>query len=167
MTSLAYDHHDSLTAGTARRALTALLSTGNASALTVLRITLGLVMLPHGLQKTAGWFGGHGFSATMDSFVSMGIPAFLAFLAIAAESAGALALIAGFTTRIAAFGIGVTMAVAGLMHRANGFFMNWFGTQTGEGYEFHLLAIGMALALMIGGAGRWSLDRFVTRNGRA
>lgn len=167
MTSLAFDKHDSLTAGTGRRAATALLSTTNAFSLTVLRITLGLVMLPHGLQKTTGWFGGHGFSATMDAFVGMGIPAFLAFLAIAAESAGAVALIAGFTTRIAAFGVGVTMVVAGLMHRANGFFMNWGGTQAGEGYEFHLLTIGIAIALVIAGAGRWSLDRFVTRNERA
>lgn len=167
MTSLAYDKHDSLTAGSTRRLAAAVLSTSTSPALTVLRITLGLVMLPHGLQKTAGMFGGHGFAATMDGFVGMGIPAVLAFLAIAAESAGALALIAGFTTRIAAFGIGVTMAVAGLMHRASGFFMNWSGTQSGEGYEFHLLAIGIAIALMIGGAGRWSLDRFVTRNGRA
>ena len=167
MTSLAYDNHDSLTAGITRRTLTAVLSTGNSTALTVLRITLGLVMLPHGLQKTLGWFGGHGFAATMDAFVGMGIPAIFAFLAIAAESAGALALIAGFTTRIAAFGIGVTMAVAGLTHRANGFFMNWFGGQAGEGYEYHLLAIGIALALMIAGAGRFSLDRFFTRNERA
>jgi putative oxidoreductase len=167
MTSLALEKHDSLTAGALRRFTSALLSTGNSPALTVLRITLGLVMLPHGLQKTAGWFGGHGFSATMDAFVGMGIPALLAFLAIAAESAGAIALIPGFTTRIAAFGVGVTMAVAGLMHRANGFFMNWSGAQSGEGYEFHLLAIGIAVALVVGGAGRWSLDRFVTRKGRA
>lgn len=167
MTSFALDKHDSLSAGISRRTSTALLSTGNSFALTILRITLGLVMLPHGLQKTAGWFGGHGFAATMEAFVGMGIPAALAFLAIAAESAGAIALIAGFTTRIAAFGIGVTMLVAGLMHRANGFFMNWFGTQPGEGYEFHLLTIGIAIALIVGGAGRWSLDRFVTRNARA
>lgn len=167
MTSLAYDKHDSLTTGASGRLVQALLSTTSSATLTILRITLGLVILPHGLQKTAGWFGGHGFSATMDGFVGMGIPAVFAFLAIAAESAGALALIAGFTTRIAAFGIGVTMAVAALTHRANGFFMNWFGGQAGEGYEYHLLAIGIALALMIGGAGRFSLDRIVTRNARA
>ncbi|MGH9458747.1 MAG: DoxX family protein [Thermoanaerobaculia bacterium] len=126
---------------------------------TILRLALGLVMLPHGLQKTVGWLGGYGFGATLDGFQSIGIPVVLGFLAIAAESAGALALLAGLTTRIAAFGIGVTMTVAAFMHRVNGIFMNWSGTQAGEGFEFHILAIAIALALIIGGGGRFSADR--------
>jgi putative oxidoreductase len=141
----------------------ALLATEKSTILTILRITLGLVMLPHGLQKTVGWFGGYGFSGTMGGFVGMGIPAFLAFLVIAAESAGALALITGITTRIAAFGVGVTMLVASFVHQSNGFFMNWSGQQKGEGFEFHILTIGIAIALMIGGAGRFSLDRAITK----
>jgi putative oxidoreductase len=99
----------------------------------------------------------------MGGFVGMGIPAFLAFLVIAAESAGAVALITGITTRIAAFGIGATMLVASVMHKSNGFFMNWSGQQKGEGFEFHLLTIGIAIALMIGGAGRFSLDRAIAK----
>ncbi|MFL6245806.1 MAG: DoxX family protein [Thermoanaerobaculia bacterium] len=141
----------------------ALLATEKSTILTILRITLGLVILPHGLQKTMGWFGGYGFSGTMGGFVGMGIPAFFAFLAIAAESAGALALITGVTTRIAAFGVGVTMLVASTMHQANGFFMNWSGQQKGEGIEYHMLAIGIAVAVMIGGAGRFSVDRAITK----
>ena len=156
---LTNDRYDNLTSGTGRRLVHSLLATDNSTLLTVLRVTLGLVILPHGLQKTLGWFGGYGFTGTMGGFTSMGIPAFLAFLVIVAESAGAVALITGFSTRIAAFGIGATMAVASLMHKSNGFFMNWSGQQKGEGFEYHILAIGIAVALMIGGAGRFSVDR--------
>jgi putative oxidoreductase len=163
MTTLTADRYDHLTSSTAGRIVHSLLATEKSTLLTVLRITLGLVILPHGLQKTMGWFGGYGFSGTMGGMTGMGIPAFLVFLAIFAESAGALALIAGITTRIAAFGIGVTMLVASTMHQANGFFMNWSGQQKGEGFEYHILAIGIAIALMIGGAGRWSVDRAIAK----
>ncbi|HYH08175.1 MAG TPA: DoxX family protein [Thermoanaerobaculia bacterium] len=159
MTSIAIDRHDSLTEGAFRRIVATLFATDRSALRTFLRITLGLVMIPHGLQKTIGWFGGYGFEGTMGFFTSIGIPAFLGFLAIAAESAGAIALVAGFTTRIAALGILANMVVAGVMHSANGFMMNWSGTQKGEGFEYHILAGAMALALVIGGAGRWSLDR--------
>lgn len=163
MTSVTLDERHNLSTGTAARLSSAVLSTSGSLGLTILRVALGLVILPHGLQKTAGWLGGYGFSATMDHFVGMGIPAFLAFLAIAAESAGALALISGFLTRVGAFGIGVTMVVAGLMHRANGLFMNWSGTQKGEGFEYHILAVAIAATLVLAGAGRWSVDRYLTR----
>lgn len=165
MTSLTFDKHDDLTSNATRRAGHALLATTASPLLTILRLALGVVILPHGLQKTVGWFGGYGFSATLDGFVGMGIPAFLAFLAIAAESAGALALITGFLTRVGAFGIGVTMLVAATMHKANGFFMNWSGAQKGEGFEYHVLAIAIAVVLIIGGAGRWSVDRVFAKRG--
>jgi len=115
---------------------------------------------------TLGWFGGYGFTGTMGFFTSIGIPAFLGFLAIAAETAGAVALITGLTTRIAAFGIGVNMLVASQMHKANGFFMNWSGQQKGEGFEYHILAIAIAVVLMIGGAGRFSLDRSLSKTAK-
>src|SRR5262245_18188323 len=128
---------------------------------TILRITLGVVMFPHGAQKLLGWFGGFGFSATMAFFTQNAkIPAFLAFLVIVAESFGALGLIFGVATRVAAFGIGVVMVVAATtVHLANGFFMNWAGSQAGEGFEYHILAAGIALALVIAGGGRYSIDR--------
>jgi putative oxidoreductase len=166
MTSLTADRYDNLTSGAGRRVIHTLLATGNSSLLTILRIALGVVMLPHGLQKTLGWFGGYGFTGTMGGFTSMGVPAFLAFLVIAAESAGAVALITGLTTRIAAFGIGATMLVATQMHKANGFFMNWSGQQKGEGFEYHILAIAIAVVLMIGGAGRFSLDRLLSNRAK-
>jgi putative oxidoreductase len=117
-------------------------------------------MFPHGAQKVLGWFGGHGFSATMGAFThSMHIPAVFAFLAIAAEFAGSLGLIVGFLSRVAAFGIAMNMTVAILaVHHANGFFMNWMGNQKGEGFEYHLLAIGLALVVMVCGGGKASID---------
>ena len=139
------------------------LATSDSFSLFALRLALGVVVLPHGLQKVFGWYGGPGLDGTLGWFASIGIPTFLGVLAIAADFAGALAVIAGLGTRIAAFGIGVNMVVAALMvHRANGFFMNWGGNQAGEGYEFHILAAAIALAVVLGGAGRWSLDRLIT-----
>ena len=148
--------------------MNALLRTENSASLLFVRLALGIVILPHGLQKTLGLFGGGGFSATMASFTGpMGIPAALAFLVILAESAGSLGLIVGLLTRIAALGIGCVMLGAIFMvHLPNGFFMNWFGKQAGEGFEYHLLAIGMALALLIGGGGRASLDRAIVESNR-
>lgn len=164
MTSLSLDRHDNLTSGAALRIVSGLLSTSDSRSLTFLRVVLGAVMLPHGLQKTVGWFGGYGFDATMGYFGTMGIPALFGFLAIAAESAGAVALISGFATRIAAFGVGVTITVAALMgHVQNGFFMNWSGQQKGEGFEYHILLVAVSLVLMAGGAGRFSLDRLLSR----
>ena len=112
-----------------------------------------------------GWFGGDGFSGTMNSFTQqMHIPAALAFLAIMAEFAGSLGLITGLLGRIAAFGIAVNMTVAILtVHATNGFFMNWFGNQKGEGFEYHLLAIGLTLIVIFQGAGKASLDALIAR----
>ncbi len=142
-----------------------LIRTDNDISSFVLRIMLGVVFFPHGAQKVFGWFGGNGFSGTMEAFtVKMGIPAFFALLAILAESAGSLGLITGFLTRIAAFGIACNMVVAVLMvHLPNGFFMNWFGKQKGEGFEYHLVVIAITIALMIKGGGRWSIDRLIAR----
>ncbi len=135
----------------------------------ILRLLLGIVFFPHGAQKVFGWFGGEGFSGTMESFtVKMGIPSFFAFLAILAESCGSLGLISGFMTRIAAFGIACNMVVAVFMiHLKNGFFMNWFGQKHGEGFEYHILVMAIAIVLMIKGAGRWSIDGLISRKIKA
>ena len=130
----------------------------------VLRLALGIVMFPHGAQKALGWFGGHGLRGTLGYFGSQGIPLPLALLAVAAEFLGSLGVAVGFLTRVAAFGILCVMLVAIItVHVKHGFFMNWTGTQKGEGYEYHLLAAGIAVALIIGGAGRWSIDALVAR----
>ncbi len=145
--------------------ITKLFQTDDDTASLVLRFFLGIVFFPHGAQKVLGWFGGSGFAGTMDAFtIKMGIPAFLAFLAILAESGGAVALITGLLTRVAAFGIACNMVVAIFtVHIHNGFFMNWFGKKQGEGFEYHLLVIAIAIALMIKGGGRWSIDRLIAK----
>lgn len=132
---------------------------------TLLRLTLGLVIFPHGAQKALGLFGGYGFAGTMGFFTGqMHIPALFAFLAIAAEFAGSLGLISGALTRVAAFGVFCNMLVATvLVHWKVGFFMNWYGSQQGEGYEYHLLAMGLAVAVMIRGGGAASVDRALSR----
>lgn len=142
-----------------------LLRTGDDGAPLVLRVMLGAVFFPHGAQKALGWFGGHGLEATIQHFTTvMGIPYVMAVLVVAAEFLGAIALVLGLLTRFCAFGIFCVMAGAVyLVHLPHGFFMNWFGTQQGEGFEYHLLAMAIALALMLTGGGRWSLDRVLWR----
>jgi putative oxidoreductase len=136
-----------------------LISTSNDWAITILRIILGVVFFFHGAQKLLGWFGGYGFSGTMGFFHQLGIPAPFAFLEIMAEFLGGLGLILGFLGRIAAFGIFCSMLVAIFMvHLQFGFSMNWYGAQKGEGIEYHLLAIAIALALIIRGSGAASVD---------
>jgi putative oxidoreductase len=137
-----------------------LLMTDDSVPTSILRLMLGVVFFAHGAQKMLGWFGGFGFSGTMGFFTgTMHIPAPLAFLAIAAEFFGGIGLILGFLTRIAAFGIGVNMLVAiATVHHSFGFFMNWTGTQKGEGFEFHLLVLAIVSFLMIRGAGAFSVD---------
>jgi putative oxidoreductase len=130
----------------------------------VLRLTLAVVIFPHGAQKALGWFGGYGFKGTMGSLAQSGFPAPLGALAIVAEFLGPFGLALGLLTRVAAFGIACVMLGAIFkVHAPHGFFMNWFGNQKGEGFEYHLLVIGLALAVMIGGAGVWSLDGLLAR----
>ena len=140
----------------------ALLRTDDSLPLMIVRLALGIVMLPHGAQKALGLFGGPGYAGTMAMFTSQGMPAALAFLVILGESAGSLGLIVGFLSRIAGFGISCIMLGAiAMVHLPNGFFMNWSGKQAGEGFEYHILALGMALAVLVGGGGKSSVDRSI------
>jgi putative oxidoreductase len=141
-----------------------LMATSDDVSFTILRLVLGVVFFAHGAQKMLGWFGGFGFHATMGSFAHMGMPAPVALLVICTEFFGGLGLIIGLLTRIAALGIGGEMIGAIFMvHLANGFFMNWMGNQKGEGLEYHLLVIAMAAALLLRGAGAFSLDRALSK----
>jgi putative oxidoreductase len=141
-----------------------LVATDSDYATTILRLVLGVIFFAHGAQKMLGWFGGYGFSGTMGFFTGvMHIPAPFAFLAIAAEFFGSIGLIFGFLTRIAGFGILSNMLVAvAMVHHRFGFFMNWTGLQKGEGYEYHLVLLALAIYLMIRGAGAVSLDRILS-----
>jgi putative oxidoreductase len=136
------------------------LATDRSWTLLLQRLVLGLVMFPHGAQKLLGWFGGYGFSGTMGFFTgTMGLPSPIAFLVIIGESLGALALMLGLATRLCALWISVVMVGAVLTtHAQFGFFMNWFGAQKGEGFEYHLLTLALGIPLIIRGGGLGALD---------
>src|SRR5437868_11332540 len=141
-----------------------LFATDDNTATAILRVVLGVVFFAHGAQKMLGWFGGFGFHGTVGAFTHMGMPAPMAVLIICTEFFGGLGLIFGLLTRIAAFGVGGLMVGAIFMvHLPYGFFMNWMGSQKGEGIEFHLLALAMAGALLLRGAGGFSLDRALAK----
>ena len=132
------------------------------------RVILGCVMFPHGAQKLFGWFGGFGFTNTMTYFTqTTGLPWIIAFLIVMGESLGSLGLILGFFTRLSALGLICIMVGAIItVHIPNGFFMNWFGKQAGEGFEYHLLVIGMSIPLLISGGGKYSVDALIHKNFR-
>lgn len=145
--------------------LTSLFSTNNDIVGLILRATIGFIIFPHGAQKMLGWFGGYGFSGTMGFFTGTAkLPYVVGFSVIILEFVGSLLLIAGFGTRIIALGfIGLMIGIIYTSHLQNGFFMNWFGNQSGEGFEFHLLVIGLAVALLFEGAGKYSVDQLIVR----
>lgn len=124
------------------------------------RVALGGVMLPHALQKAFGWLGGHGFDGTVGFMTSkLGLPLPLTVAAIASELVGAVLLISGTFARLGALLIATIMTVAVFaVHVPHGFVMNWYGTQAGEGFEYHLLALGLALVTFVCGGGKWSVD---------
>lgn len=142
--------------------LKGLLKTSDSIVDLLLRLTLAVVFFPHGAQDVLGWFGGFGLAGTWEFFTQkMGIPAFFAALAITAEFPGSIGLFFGFLARVAAFGIFCVMATAvWAVHSKVGFFMNWFGKMPAgnEGFEFHLLALALSLAVMARGAGAFSID---------
>ena len=125
-------------------------------ALLVARVVVGVVFMAHGAQKLFGAFDGPGLSA----FVQMMGP--LGYLVAFGEFFGGLGLIFGFLSRFSAASIIVIMLGAiGMVHGKFGFFMNWAGLQAGEGFEYHLLAIGALLPIVIAGPGRFAVGRFL------
>jgi putative oxidoreductase len=132
----------------------------------IIRLTLGFILFPHGAQKMLGMFGGYGFSGTMGFFTgTLHLPWVIGFLVIIIEFIGALCFIAGFASRIwGALTIILFIGIIFTSHLDNGFFMNWFGNQKGEGYEYHLLIIGLSLAVIFNGSGKYSMDKIVSNH---
>jgi putative oxidoreductase len=131
----------------------------------VLRLTLAIVLWPHGAQLLLGLFGGQGFQASMGYFTSTGLPWIVAFLVIFLLFFGAIFILFGLGTRL--FAMAFVLLFIGMIvsvHISNGFFMNWFGNQKGEGFEYHLLLMGVAAGLIISGGGKFSLDLLIHRN---
>lgn len=132
----------------------------------ILRFTFALVLWPHGAQLLMGLFGGGGYEASMKFFASIGLPAIIAFLNIFLLFIGTLFILAGLLTRL--FASAFVILVLGMIFKAHvpfGFFMNWFGNQKGEGYEYHLLVIGILVCLIISGPGKKSLDYLISQDG--
>jgi putative oxidoreductase len=138
--------------------------TPNDPTLTLARIILAVIFFAHGSQKMFGFFGGRGVTGTIAIFQqTMGIPAPLTILAMTAEVFGAIGLFLGLFSRIAALGVLVVMIIAPFAnHLYPNFFMNWTGRQTGEGFEYHLLAIALIVSVLVRGAGALSIDRLLT-----
>jgi putative oxidoreductase len=141
--------------------LTRMLGTDADLVITLVRVVLGIVLFAHGAQEALGWFGGAGLQSTMRVLRDdLRIPAPLALLSVAAEFLGGLGLIVGFLSRIAALGIAVVMIVALFtVHWKFGFFMNWYGDKQGNGIEFHILVLVLALVVIVKGGGAFSLDQ--------
>jgi len=136
------------------------LRTDNSPAQLFIRLALGVVMFPHGAQKVLGWFGGPGITKTLQAFEGMGFSDWSVYVLMGVESLGAVLLVFGFLTRLWAVGIGASITICMfLSHVQHGFFMNWFGQQKGEGFEYHILVIGMCVALLVMGGGALSVDR--------
>ena len=143
-----------------------LLRTPDDKVLTLLRVVLAIVIFPHGAQKMLGWFGGFGPSGTLGFLTTqMHIPYAIALLVFVGEFLAPIALFFGFLGRLSALAIAIDFTtVAVKAHVQNGFFMNWGGQQRGEGYEFFILAVGIAVALVVRGSGAWSVDRLIMRD---
>lgn len=131
----------------------------------VLRVTAALVILPHGCQLLFGWFGGMGYAAAMNYFKQTeGLPVMIGFLVILLQFAGSLLILLGTLTRlVSAAMIFLFLGMIVTSHWQHGFFMNWMGTGAGEGFEFHLLVIGLCLSLVMNGAGVYSIDAWLSK----
>jgi len=122
----------------------------------IVRLALAVVFLAHGGQKVFGWFGGPGLAGTIGMFRTMGVPPSAAIAAAFVELLGGWALLVGLLARPAALGIIVVMLVAiAKVHGKHGFFLQGKG---GPGFEFNFALIAMALSILVGGAGIFSLD---------
>lgn len=130
-------------------------STRRQWALTIVRLTLGVIFFAHGSAKTFGLFGGPGLEAFAAWAAGFGIPSFLAYLGALAEFVGGCLLLLGIASELGALmTIPVMIAAVTKIHWAHGFF-----AQNG-GFEYPLSLIFFALAIVIGGPGYFALWRF-------
>ena len=129
----------------------------------ITRLSIGLILFPHGAQQMLGIFGGYGFTGTMVFLTNtLHLPWLIAFLVIFIQFFGSIALVTGFASRL--WSIAIVVIFVGTIftaHIGNGFFMNWYGTQKGEGFEYALLVIGLSIATLINGSGKYSIDNIV------
>lgn len=139
--------------------MTAIFHTPRDASLLFLRLSLGLIMLPHGAQKLFGAFGGSGYAGTVQFFEGqLGIPPFVTLLVVLTEFFGSLLLLLGLGGRLAALAlIGNMLGAIAVVNLPSGFF--W----TDGGIEFPLLIIAVSLVILVRGSGAFSLDRALSR----
>ncbi|MFC5409914.1 DoxX family protein [Larkinella bovis] len=137
-----------------------IVSTGHEIAPLIIRVVLGLVLFPHGAQKLLGWFGGYGFDGTMTFFTeTVHLPYWLALSVVLLEFFAPFFLVLGLVTRVMASLVGLLfVGIILTSHLPYGFFMNWYGNQSGEGFEYHLLVLAMTVSLLLSGGGKLSID---------
>lgn len=139
-----------------------LLKTNNEWTGLITRLTIAVVLFPHGAQKLLGWWGGHGFAATMTYLTeTVKLPYFIGVAVVLIEFLCPLFLLVGLGTRICSFLVLGVMTGVVITVQYHYFFMNWFGNQTGEGAEFFLLMIGLCLVSIFNGSNKFSLDRLI------
>ena len=119
----------------------------------LLRIALGIMYLTHSILLkllTFGWAGTAGF------FVSLGLPAWLAYLTIAAEAVGGTLLVLGWHTRVVALAlIPILLGAIILVHAPNG----WAFSAKGGGWEYPAFLIVASVVLALLGDGAYALSR--------
>lgn len=143
--------------------LNTLLSTDDSWIGLILRVTVAGILFPHGAQKLLGWFGGPGFDGIMGWLTgTKHLPWIVALAVVLVEFFASLLLLAGFGTRFMAVAV-ITLMIGIILtsHIHVGFFMNWDGESRPEGYEYHLLIIGLCLAILLSGGGRYSVDKLL------
>jgi len=124
----------------------------------IIRLTISIVMFPHGARAMLGWFGGYGFTQTLEGLQQMGHPWLVGLLVIVIEFFAPIFIIMGFASRFWAIAlgglfIGIILFGGHLEH----------GDKEGEGFEYHLLMLGLCLALFIQGSGKYSLDNLISK----
>lgn len=130
------------------------------------RITIAAILFPHGAQKLLGWWGGFGYQTSMTYFTkTAGVPYIIGSLVILIEFILPIFLLLGLFTRLSAAVVLIVMAGIIATVQNQYFFMNWFGTQKGEGMEFFLLMIGLCTVCIFYGGGRFALDHRLKNTG--
>ena len=127
--------------------------------LPILRIGMGLILIPHGAQKLFGWFGGMGFERFVQLFSNLGYKPGALWVTLVAltEFVGGILLVLGLFTRFAALALVIFMTVAVHFTSGKGFF--W----TAGGLEYSLLILFVGLVFLIRGGGEYSVDRKLGR----
>jgi putative oxidoreductase len=129
----------------------------------ILRIAAGIIIFPYGMQKLFGWFDGPGIRGTIEKLRMQKIPVFIAWLIIIGQSAGSIALIAGFLARIAAGGLFIIFTGALIVHLPDGWTLNWFGKKKGEGVEYFVLLLAILFTIIVKGSGPMSIDNWLSK----